>query len=158
MDRDPDDLKHHPTRDVSALAKRAATIDGLIELAKAGDHGAAKDLVTLFAYRQLHTDDLGRQRIHPPALLDYLAECFNDILRGKPAAEALRLVSGAKGRPELSLGEKEEQIRTALAVVDLMRTGQTLESAVEAIADERHISPSSAKKAYLKYATVGTKK
>ena len=149
----------HPTREVSALAKKAASsIEGLIELAKAGDSDVAKQLLTLFAYRQLHPDDLGRQRTHHPALLDYLAGCFNDILRGTPAAEALRLTTGTKGRPESSLYEKEEQVRIAFAVVDLRRAGQTLETAVHTIAEERHKSASSVKKAYLKYATVGTKK
>ena len=138
----------HPTREVAALAKKAASsMEGLIELAKAGDRGVARQLLALFAYRQLHPDDLGRQRTHQPALLDYLAECFNDILRGMPADKALRLTAGTKGRPEASLYEKEEFIGIAVAVAALRRAGQTLETAVQTIADERHKSASSVKKA-----------
>lgn len=149
----------HPIREIWETGRKRATLPGLIELAESGDKGAARDLLALFVFRQGTPDDLGRQRIHQQELLDYLARCFNDILKSgcnpELAGKALHLTTGENKRPKLSFREREAKARIGWKVADCMRTkGLTLEDATAEIGSQENVSQGKAKESYLKYMVV----
>lgn len=148
----PDD---HPIHRIWNYNRKQGRLDGEIELAKEGDPYSARQLLALFHDIVSNTERcLGARREVPKELEDYLAECFESILKGEDPKVALNLSSGKPGRRKLSSVEEQNQADIGYTVACKMEDGDNLEVASEKAAAEHHVSESTAKKAYLKYMKV----
>lgn len=153
----PDD---HPIRALWRNNELQQSVQGLIQLAREGDAHAAKELIAMFNFNgRKHIKNIEALGPHRAAndttmkeLLEYVFECFADVLNGEKADISLNLTTGKKGRPKKNYSDMQKESRIGYHVVLQMRDEKiTLEQACEDIAAREHVSAKFAKDAYIKY-------
>lgn len=149
----PDD---HPIQELWHNNELLRSVAGTIELAEESDAYAARELLALFC-RQVHSHKRQLtlmdpkhpiQKIIDPGLLDYVCECFSQILAGEKPSVALNLTTGKKGRPKRTADQIEKAARIGYHVVVCLREGMTENEAFYAATLKFHVSESTARDAY----------
>jgi hypothetical protein len=120
--------------------------DEKIQAARKGDSDAAKWILRGFCAAVAEEDDEGKPLRGPsglvvnirPAVLDYLAECFQQILSGVRADKALGINKGEPGARRKPRNETlDRHVQLCREVMSLKAKGATVKNAISKVADKR---------------------
>ncbi len=143
----PDD---HPIRQVWLDNRKGRTLDGLIEMAQAGDKPAIRSLFGMFVLK------VQNRRTPDPAVMEYFASCFLRIIADKGKGESADVVfgltkKGRRGRPVANSQERFLHAMIAHEVGTLIAAGSSREEAILEVSKLRKKGEKSVGKYYDQY-------
>ncbi len=142
----------HPIRQVWLDNKKSRTLDGLIEMAQAGDRPAIRSLFGMFVLKVDNQLRVRNRRAPDPAVMEYFALCFRRILAGESADVVFGLSrKGQRGRHAANSADRFLHAMIAQEVGTLIAAGSSRHEAIREVSKRRKQSDKSVEKYYDRY-------
>jgi hypothetical protein len=128
--------------------KKTRSLDGLIDLAKAGNASAFRTLLGHLVLRYENSSRRNRDLKLDDAYNAWLADCFVKVLGGETLDRAFGQAKVTRGRPSKQPQDLRKEIEMAAQVARLIDDDKTREAAIAEVAEANATSESSIRDAW----------